>query len=112
MCVPLVISDLRGNFIFGDRLGQSRRAWSVERTRGAAHRAPNAARVPVDPALGHWIGVGARRIGRGDAEELEAARWPQPLSELTVIEPTPMPFEACPNLRIEDDRKRDPHLER
>ena len=45
-------------------------------------------------------------------EQLQAAHRPQPLGKLAVIEPAPMPLEACPDLRIEDDREGDHYLER
>ncbi len=44
---------------------------------------------------GHGIGLGARRVGRGDPEQLEAAHRPQPLGELAIVEPAAMPFAAA-----------------
>ena len=110
--VPLVVADLRRDLIFGDRLGQPRRAWSVDRAGRAAHRSPDAAGVPVDPSFRNGVGFGARRVGGGDSEQLEASHRPQPLGELPVIEPPPVPFVARSDCRIEDDRQRDHHLDR
>ena len=42
----------------------------------------------------HRVGRSARRIGRGDAEQFEAAHRPQPLGQLAIIEPAAVPFVA------------------
>src|SRR5687768_17944555 len=94
----------------GNRIAEQVCALRIDRAAGTAHRAPDAARIPVDPALWYRVGRSPGWIGRGNAEHLEAAHRPQPLGELAIVEPAPMPFVASADVRVEDDRERDHDL--
>ena len=110
-CIPLVIANLRLNLMVGDRVPQPRGANLINCARGTTHRPPDAARVPIDPALGHRIGLCPRRVGRGNAEQLERAHWPQPFCELAIVEPSAVPLLPLADDRIEHDCDRDQQLE-
>src|SRR4249919_1697072 len=111
-CVTLMVADLRLDFMGGDRPAQLRGARSIDRAGRTSHRSPDAARIPVDPALRDGIRRGPRRIGRSNAKQLEASHRPQALGELPIIEPAPVPFLPRADYCVEDDCKRDQQLER
>src|SRR5947209_9256606 len=92
--IAKVVADLRLDLMLGDRLAELRGTRAVDRSRWTRQCPPDPARVPIDPALGHRIGLGARRVRRRNAEQLEAAHGPQPFGKLAIVEPAAVPFLA------------------
>src|SRR5687768_1482396 len=68
---------------------------------------PTANHRTLAPGPG-WVRAraGPGRVGRGNSEDLEAAHRAEPLGELAIVKPAPMPGVAVADHCIEDDRER------